>query len=366
MKAKEPKWQVLYQTDDRVSAKEITREDAVENPRGGETLYVGIGIKNPKDFTIWKRHYRLTVLGPKIFWKETARVSLTYKDGKFNGNLEALTEEICRAFKLDWLSTNKYLYRILGGKKDLWKLIISGKVTNPEALLKAVSKRYFGGVYSYKNLKKWCRGECRPCSLWDIYYYTTNPDLTLDMLSSNTYGEWDYIFEDSLKLAAFFNEKINAKWSLARLREEHQHQIERKEVKKLERLDINDIAPAFSKDGLSLILNERECCVEGSKMHNCVYSCYWSQIKDGQYLIARGAVNNEYVDLGMRITGDDVVFNQVHTAYNGMAERATRDLCTAWIESNKEELLNIAKYIKEQRKSKVGETSTQWAFEPPF
>lgn len=366
MKKKEPKWQVLYHTDDRTPVKEITREDAVENPRGAESLYVGIGIKNPKDFTIWKRHYRLMVLGPKIFWKEIARLSLTYKDGKFNGNLDALTEEICRAFKLDWLSTNKYLYRILGGRKDLWKLIISGKVTNPEALLKAVSKRYFGGVYSYKNLKKWCKGECRPCSLWDIYYYTTNPDLTLDMLSSNTYGERDWLFEDSLKMAAFFNEKINAKWSLARLREEHQHQIERKEVKKLEKLDINDIAPAFSKDGLSLILNERECCIEGSKMQNCVYSCYWHQIKDGQYLIARGTVNNEYVDLGIRITGDDVIFNQVHTAYNGRAEEATRDFCDAWIKSNKEELLNIAKYIKEQRKSKVEEISMQWAFEPPF
>ena len=366
MKAKEPKWQVLYHTDDRTPVKEIAREDAVENPREAESLYVGIGIKNPKDFTIWKRHYRLMVLGPKIFWKETSRMSLTYKDGKFNGNLEGMTDIICQVFKLDWISTNKWLYRILGGRKDLWKLIIEGKVTNPEALLKKVSKRYFGGVYSYKNLKKWCKGECRPCSLWDIYYYTTNPDLTLDMLSNGTYREWDCLFDDALRLAAFFNEKINAKWSLARLREEHQHQIERKEVKMLERLDVNDIAPAFSKDGLSLILNERECCVEGNQMHNCVYSCYWSQIKNGQYLIAKGDVYGEYVDLGIRITGDDVIFNQVHTAYNGGVEGATRDFCNAWIESNKEELLNIAKYIKEQRKSKVEEPTMLWDFEPPF
>lgn len=364
-KAKEPKWQALYQTDDRTPVKEITREDAVENPRGAESLYVGIGIKNPKDFTIWKRHYRLMVLGPKIFWKETARLSLTYKDGRFNGNLEALTEELCRAFKLDWVSTNRWLYRILGDRKDLWKLIVEGKVTNPEALLKAVSKRYFGGVYSYKNLKRWCKGECRPCSLWEVYYYTVNPDLTLETLCTSDYNERDYLFEDTLKLAAYFNEKINAKWSLARLREEHQKQLERREVKKLEKFSITNIAPAFEKDGLSLVLNERDCYMEGCNMHNCVHSCYWDEVVAGRYILARGTINGEYVDLGIRVnsSGDELHFNQVHIIYNGSVEEATRLKCEAWIEDNKDKLLEIANLIR--AKSKTVEAK-QWNHDAYF
>lgn len=346
MKKKESRWQMLYHQDDRTPAKAFSREDAIDRPRSAESIYVGV---DGKDFTVWKRHYRLTVLGPSVFWKQTACASLTYKKGKFYGSLAPVKDDLCKAFKLDWITTNRWVNRLLSDKRDLWKLIIDGKITNPEMLLKTVSKRYFKGAYSYKNLKKWCTGECIPVSLWSLYYHTTNPNLAIEVLaSSKDRHEFYSLFDDTLKYAEYLNEKINPKWSILRMRAEHQRQIEQRELRKLEGLPSDNIAPAFSKDGLSLILNERECYLEGCSMHNCVHRCYWDEISQGYYLIARGTINGEYLNLGIRCF-QEVAFNQVHTIYNGGVSSATRDKCLQWIADNEKELKETVAYIRKQR-----------------
>lgn len=333
---------VLYYNDDRTPAKEISRQEALDHFRSA----MSEGIYGSREsFTAVRSEYFLSVLGSSVFWKKTNAASLTFKDGKIYGQITPFRDRIIEIFNLNWISDNDWTLRLLAARKDLWKAVILGTVTNPEDLAKLVSKKYFKRAFSWKSLRKYFSA-FESCSLWDLYYYTTNPDLALQAICDAPSYVWKSHFCDALAMAKYFNEKINPKWSLSRLTLEHQKQIEKKEQIRLETLSNIDIAPAFYRQGLSLILNEKDCYLEGCTMHHCVHSCYWRKVTAGNYLIARGTVEGVYIDLGIRLNGNSVLFDQVHGAYNSDVPREVETFCCRWIESYAEELCNIGKKIK--------------------
>jgi hypothetical protein len=65
----------------------------------------------------------------------------------------------------------------------------------------------------------------------------------------------------------------------------------------------------------------------------------------GTYLIARGNIGDEYIDLGIRIESEPIL-DQVHTIRNGSASADTREFCAQWIQDNKDVLLNTSKAIR--------------------
>ena len=342
---KENNYEVLLQRDNRRPAKEYSRITAVERRPVGETVFVGV---RDKDFTAWKRRWSLTVLGERIFWKKVEETSCTYKNGKLYGDIQPLWQELAEAFHLDWIITNNWVMIFLRGRKDLWKQVLSGRITNPEMLCKTFSKKYFKGAFSYKQLKEYSEHGAY-VSLWEMYYYSTNPGVTLDKYLQGWPDEGqEGLFSDMLRMAALFNEKINPQWSLKRMREEHRLQIQKREISRLDSYSDKNIAPAFKKGGLSLILNERECYLEGSAMHNCIGSCYWGYVDDGTYLLAKGVINGEYVNLGIKCNKFDntLTIDQVHTIYNGTVAPDTRILCEEWIENNKTCLQDTVNIIK--------------------
>ena len=335
----------LYRRDTRRPASQFSREEAVRNkPLAGCTSIYG----SKEHWAAFHDEYVLTCLGPRVFWNKVRTVNTTYKNGKLYGTVDPFRNELIQVFNFNWLSTNDWTLRLLAGKKDLWRDILSDKITNPEMLCKTISKRYFKGAYSYRTLRRMAEMGCTGrVSLWDLYYHSTNPEEALKLIIDPNIDS--FIIEDTIQYCKILNTKFNPLWSTRRITEEHQKQIEILNAQKIEGFSNELLTAPYSSDGLSLILDERSCFAEGCKMHNCVHSCYWRQIVDGRYLIAKREINGQYVDLGMSVIHDEVVFQQVHTIYNDNPSPETMRACHNWIVFRQNELREIAKEIKSNR-----------------
>lgn len=345
MRTTATKWPTLFYEDTRPEGS-LSRERAIDAPIRGEVTWIG---GNPYYWTAFTQMYHVMVLGPKVFWKRGPKVTLTYKDGRFYGNLGSFVVTIVKAFNLDWIATNKWTYRVLAERKDLWKSVITGKITNPESLAKAYSRKYFKGAFSYRNIKDYFAYGCG-IALSDFYYYTTNPDYALEKFMTKEEVGFPAIITDILQYCKRFNEKVNPLWSMKRLHDYHQDQIRRKELQRIEAIDCKPIASEFHAEGLELILDERTCYLEGLMQHNCVHSCYWRRVAKGDYLLASGVVNKERITLGIEVSIIDGVIatrmDQVHTIYNGRVSLDTDWFCRNWIDTYDNELEEVVKQIR--------------------
>jgi hypothetical protein len=80
----------------------------------------------------------------------------------------------------------------------------------------------------------------------------------------------------------------------------------------------------------------------------------------GNYLLARGVINGEYVDLGIEGTPNKVLFNQVHTIYNGTVSPSTKKMCQAWIYDHAEDLQNILKALRNNKHESLSVLPNPW------
>jgi len=338
MKREKTKMEVLFREDHRPDLNGYSRKDLIERcPSYSNRTLLG----DKKHWCFFTDTYRVCVLGDRIFWKRSQSYNITYKGGRIYG---IITREdlafLFKVFNFDWIET--WCFRLIDVRKDIITRIFSGNITNPELLCKYVSKKYYGRAFSYKTLKNYIC--CRNVSvqLSDVYYYSTNPDLLLQKLTDMP----DYYeLQDVLHFAKILNQKINPLWSARRLAEEHQKQIEAVNMLDINKYSDKDIMDSFHVGGLSLITNNRECFVEGCKMHNCINSCYWFKVACGKYLLLRGVlVEEEYVNLGVYVENDSLKFDQVHTIRNGDVQDVKPYLL--YIDKHREELLNIVKTLK--------------------
>ena len=357
MKTKEKSTrEALYYSDTRPSVANFSRVEICKRnaPVGVVTAVYG----DLKNFSVYIRSYRYTVLGPRMFWKCAHLDRCTYKDGKFFGTFTPeIGKLLCKVFHIDWLLNEWRNYApLVGSRKDIWKAILSGKLTNPRDLCRYVSRKYSSGAYSVRTLKRYSSYPC--ISLWDIFYYTTNPELALSkyMDVANDGSEWASLMRDTLDYCKIYNTKLNPLWSLKRLAEEHQKQIAQEKAEELASIPNKPIVKdAPSIGGLHLIVDARSCFLEGESMHNCIYRCYWHKVCAGGYLLLQGTLNGEHINLGIRCstwreqgnTLHSLEFDQAHTIYNGRVSKATGDMCLQLISDNRGTLINIVEEIIE-------------------
>lgn len=338
---------------EKSALEQLSRKDIIECPRTRYTIRM---VKGDTGWCIFKDDYQLTVLGPKVFWKKTGSQNLTFKNGRLYGSISPFIEVLMNNCEnLQWLRQHDcWVLNLLAERKDMWNLVLSGKVTNPKDLARRFSKKYFKGeLYASSVEKYFSNTSARQFPLWHMWYYTTNINLMIEKLYSmpngvhcNNDDDWIYIttLRDTFKYCEFLNTKVNPQWTIGRLQEEHQKQIEAIGFEEASKYSDKPIAEAFEREGLSLVLNERACFIEGYKMHNCVHSCYWKRIKNGNYLLARGTAYGQYIDLGIQIDRyyGGVTFEQAHTIRNGRVSREVQEFCKTWIEKHSNELLNTA------------------------
>lgn len=354
MKKKKIKRPVIYYEEYR--PEEIEKLTPREVLKKSYSRIVKSVLGDNNEFLVFVDTYALSCIAGRVFWKKTSNCFITYKNNRIYGAITCeIVSTLITAFKLDWISKEEWVKNLVGQNKTLWKLILSGKITNPEDLAKKYSKLYFKGSYSYKTLKEYFKNRVIRISLWDAYYHTTNPDLCIRKLikfhseNNRLIQEESNLLEDSIYYCRYDNTKVNPLWSVKRLRSEHQKQIEKDLLEDSQKLSEELITTEFKKDKIELILSEKSCFLEANLMHNCIYSCYWPKVIAGDYILAKGTIDDIHFDLGLRVIGDEIEFNQVHSIYNGNVPEYVEESCKEWMFNNRYDLLQISKNIKSKK-----------------
>lgn len=347
---KKEKRNVLYYHSTRPDISGLTRRQIL---LGGRVATTEVVYGSKENFTVVYTVEALRCIGPKIFWQNNAKDMLTFKGGRFFGSLNNNTINIIiRVFNLDWIDPfSRWLLRT---DKRLWAMVIQGKITNPESLAKRFSRMYFKGVFSYKALKIFHKSRLGEITLNDVYYYTSNPNLFIEKFENFVEDDY-YLIADIIKYCRIENTQLNPLWSRKRMEEEHQMQIDRDIVQELAEYSDEPIAPPFKRDGLELILNERDAAKESILMHNCIHRCYWPKIKRGEYAVIKGCIGGTPFDMGVYISrkSEDIMgitLDQIHSRYNRDVSWEIKDRCHQWLKYWGAEVVNICRDIRTANK----------------
>ena len=230
--------------------------------------------------------------------------------------------------QFDWLKA-EYVRGILSDmvlSDSIVRDILIGKLTNVEAVV----KKYLAlNKIKGANWKVFAIYSSRLCSsrqypiAWMQSHTTDINEAMMVMIS----GEVDFgdkkptpeqveksdIFYDMLNEAMALNVKVNPRWSLKRMKEEHKKMTEelmRKDLEGKEQMNIYGESPKFDYP-CKLLSTEREVFMEGSIMHHCIYTCYWQRIKGHEYF-AFAFDAPERFTLGLKLTDGEWVYDQAY------------------------------------------------------
>jgi hypothetical protein len=76
----------------------------------------------------------------------------------------------------------------------------------------------------------------------------------------------------------------------------------------------------YTLEGFKLLKTQKEVFFEGKTMHHCLYTAYWTSIKNGNYLAYHINIDGEEATLGVYLDRHSkdrsVYYSQCYTAYN--------------------------------------------------
>lgn len=226
--------------------------------------------------------------------------------------------QILKILDIDWYNPifNQFL------TKTVLEKIISKKITNPIDLCKYILKSNkidASPKILYNNIinKKISKHNILRCSkiAKNFNHYMEYLNRTNDVLSAS-------ILSDLEDQALILETKINYNWSAKRMKCEHDRLtsiIMKETLDHMSDATIQDLAKydIYEEEGFKLLYNEKDVYEEAEHMKHCVYTNYWSQIKDKKYLVYRVNFEGERVTLGMNLKDKMITYSQANTYRNG-------------------------------------------------
>jgi len=286
--------------------------------------------------------------------KETGKFIYNKKEAKVKCNTFCKAD-ILNALTLfpqfDWLKAEHnrgFLSDILFCDSIVRDILI-GKLTNVEAIVKkylALNKIkgvnwkafavYSSRIYTYRQY---------PIAWMQSHTTDTNAALMVmisgqvkigDINPTPEQEEKSTIFYDMLKEAMALNVKINPKWSLKRMKEEHKKMTEelmKKDLESKEQVNLYGESPHFDYP-CKLLSTESEVFMEGSEMHHCLYTCYWHDIKEHKYL-AFAFDASERFTLGLKPIDGEWGYDQAYLKYNNRINKDSKALIEKFLSDSK-------------------------------
>ena len=285
-----------------------------------------------------------------------------------------------------------YMLPLVFKNKTVLKGVFTGRITNlrnaVKAWLSSSCKLKFSDI-PYKTLEEYLRFSYgKAADIINYVEFTTSVTKTLEKLTfmkkrkieindrrkTLNYGEesetltieirklheMESLFNDILSEAVTLGAKVNPDWSEKRMRQEHTRfsleimQAEKGELptEKIYDLPLYDLPQeSFDTEVLpgrhlagSILNDEVSVFTEASEMRHCLYNCYFSRIKNGNY-IALSILKPERVTVGIALglaslpDGDDYAgayIDQMHTFMNGNPSEKTEELIRLYFNRNKD------------------------------
>jgi len=226
--------------------------------------------------------------------------------------------QLFKHLNFNWFSEKLYPFVT----KTIFEKMIAGKITNNTDVAKAYMKAM--------------RINCSPSLFLQLFETTTiskqeflreasvakDINHLIEYLLSPNDGRSRLLIDDMIKEAQILERKIDFKWSSKRLTEEHKAWTEQIMQVEIDALD-NEPIPGverferYTPDGFKLLKTQKDVFYEGKTMKHCVYTAYWSSIKNNSYIAYHVTNGDEEATLGVNVYDDKVMYNQCYSRYNG-------------------------------------------------
>lgn len=282
----------------------------------------------------------------KLFFKRKTLEGVTYNketrelkvwfDKQFYTLTTYMQSEIVNHFKVEWFDAMPWTLKNMA-TNTLIKRVIEKKITNPKDYTKAFLRTYFPKTteishHKFYNLFRENSHLQSPRAYFEKMIHCTDPNDYINLMCSGADFEYssDYVLlNEMMQQAKILDEKINIKWSDARMKEVHNEWTKRimeLEVKNIQPIEYNYPEGLDTIPELELITNNIDLFTEGKTMNHCVYSSYNSGVKNKDYFVlkyddgnVRGTVGvSFYYDLfaGSKNNSNTVYVQQFHGKYN--------------------------------------------------
>lgn len=306
-----------------------------------------------------RQHYTYKRVGNRIFrtpWGKKQSIFIspkeigfgTYTDGAFVVEfLDAIGIKSCIGLPIPLLT--QYLV-----KPTMLRAILTKRVYSEETFYRFIATRFYRiKDVSWRSMKRYYlyldkAHFVRTCSLPDLAAFTKNINDSINVLYNGAYTHGfeeasldDY--HDLLSYAAKLGEVVDFTWSKKRIREEHQRQIEEYSVFSLSSKSQTPIyKDVVEGENIKLINTEKDVYIEGSKMHHCLYTCYYDDMVAGRYM-AFHMSSPEDCTFSIRFYKDKIKFDQIHLKYNNPVKESTKEIALKFITDNTDKLISAFK-----------------------
>lgn len=224
-------------------------------------------------------------------------------------------------------------------KPAIVKAILTGAIYNEETLWKAVAKRCYHIECPwrlFRDLYTKLRLDYR-VSIMDVKDFTKSFEKSARAIVDAD-GEMIQLMGDVLKLAVALNEKVDLSWSEKRLHAHHQEQVRRRSAIRLDESSDEVIygdEEIVEADGIRMLRSERDVFVEASSMSHCLWTNYWSTIKERKMLAFHLHHGGEDSTFSVyRGFNGKVMLDQIRQSHNRAVSKDSRDYALAFISAN--------------------------------
>ena len=294
---------------------------------------------------------KYNISGHNIYVRSTCR-SYILLDGKrlvVNNINSDMVNFIISLFKLEALyasplgKKDKSLVQlILLTNKTVLRQILQGKITNRRDLVKKwAASSYKIKTFDYLDLEICMEQSYIP--IGRIVFFSENIASSLRAIAelarqkNKTAKEKLNLMSDLYSDAIIFKKKINARWSLNRMRDEHEKNIKamlpllKDGVSSLPILqqDTNGLFDGYASIKGRLLNSEKDVYEEAICQKNCLYTHYCKAIMFRQYF-ALSITRPERLTVGIRFHGEDLIIDQMLKAHNLNIDPATEHLLLEW------------------------------------
>lgn len=294
--------------------------------------YSAISIKNGNLYCYYVFSH-LCRKGTKYYIKREIDAYFSIVGGKVRFGKTHFTGEVLHRFGLaTWLPED---YIIKNG--TILKAILTSEVYSEESLYKFIAKRIIREDIPWKLLKEYQERHI-DMSIYDLKDITNNVQeamrvfLEVDKLCHTD----SYLYYDVYRSAIMLGEKVNPKWSMNRLREEHKRQIRELTLADIESKDDTNLYAGYAypyNEHIALLRTEREVFMEASEMHHCLHSNYWNDIQNYRYMAFSVSYNGERATMGVSIDKYDGLFiDQIRSYYNNNVSPELTNMCQIYIQ----------------------------------
>lgn len=289
----------------------------------------------PKFISLERIYKELRFTGHSFFVKMNKAHKFLYK--KETGNIismyrrELMMKDLCTLARFDWLK-NEYENRHIHEQvlsNSIMRDILLGKLTNAEDIVKRYLKTLKLKNIHWKSYVQYLWADCSYPINW-LQHSTTDVNMAMEVLSE---GEEKLdIFNDMVIQALMLSVKVNPKWSLKRMRQEHIQMTQtlmKDELKNKEQIPVYEEPPLINFD-CKLLNTEKDVFTEGCEMHHCIYTNYLKRIQNRTY-IAFSFTSPERFTLGLKRTAEGFEYDQAYCRYDEPLDTKYMDTVNAFL-----------------------------------